>query len=323
MAYDVKPPVITIKPTDKAQCALGLGCWVFGGAQWGGQEDEDSRRAMQAAYDLGVNHFDTAAGYGAGRSETLVGEFIQGKRDDIYLATKFFPSEQTAEFVFQPLETSLQHLQTDWVDLYYIHWPKTGGDLRPTMEGLERARAQGKIKAIGVSNFSVEQMEQASEAGTIDAHQLCYNAFWRFAERDIIPWCTEHDVAVVTYSSIAQGILTGKFPREPQFREGDQRCGTVFFMPEVWPHVYEGVEQLKALSAGCGRSLTHLAIRWVLQQPGIVTELVGAREDAQMKENAAALDGDISPDVFARMTAISDEVMSHMPDVGNIFRYYP
>jgi myo-inositol catabolism protein IolS len=166
-------------------------------------------------------------------------------------------------------------------------------------------------------------MAQVSEVGKIDAHQLCYNLFWRPAEREVIPYCVANDIAVVTYSSIAQGILTGKFPREPQFREGDQRGKTVFFAPEVWPHVYEGVEQLKALSAECGRSLTHLAIRWVLEQPGIASALVGAREDVQLKENVAALDGDIAPEVFARMTAISEEVISHLPDVANIFGFNP
>lgn len=323
MAVHVKPPVVTIKPSDRPQCALGLGCWVFGGAQWGGQEDDDSNRAMQAAYEAGLNHFDTASGYGAGRSETLVGAFLQGKREDVYLASKFFPSEQTAAHALKQLDTSLERLQTDWVDLYYIHWPVTGKDLRPVMEGLEQARAQGKVKAIGVSNFNPEQMAQVSEVGTIDVHQLCYNLFWRPAECEIIPYCVAHDIAVVTYSSIAQGILTGKFPREPQFREGDQRGSTVFFAPEVWPHVYEGVEQLKALSAECGRSLTHLAIRWVLAQSFVKTELVGAREDVQLKDNAAALEGDIAPEVFARMTEISEEVQTHLPDTTNIFRFNP
>jgi aryl-alcohol dehydrogenase-like predicted oxidoreductase len=278
---------------------------------------------MQAALDLGITHFDTAVGYGGGRSETLLGEFLKGRREEVFLATKFFPAEQTAEYVFGQLDASLDRLQTDYVDLYYIHWPITGKDLRPVMEALEQARAQGKIGAIGVSNFSVEQMEHVSEVGHIDAHQLCYNLFWRFPERDIIPWCAQNGTAVVTYSSIAQGILTGKFPREPKFKEGDDRGGNVLFKPENWPFVYEGVEKLKALSAECGRSLTHLAIRWVIEQAGITSELVGARDAGQMTDNAAALDGEIAADVFAKMTAISDEVMSHIPDVGNMFGFYP
>jgi aryl-alcohol dehydrogenase-like predicted oxidoreductase len=323
MSHHIKSPAVTIAPVENPHCALGLGCWVFGGAQWGGQEDADSMSAMQAALDLGITHFDTAAGYGAGRSEMLVGEFLRERREEVFLATKFFPSQQTAEFVLGQLDKSLEHLQTDYVDLYYIHWPLTGKDLRPVMEGLEQARAAGKIKAIGVSNFNVADMESVSEVGRIDAHQLCYNLFWRYPERDVIPWCREHGVAVVTYSSIAQGILTGKFPRHPEFREGDQRGTTLYFAPEIWPHVYAGVEQLKALAASCERELTHLAIRWVLEQPGIVSELVGAREGNQMRDNAAALDGDIASEVFAQMTAISEEVMSHIPDQGNIFGFHP
>lgn len=313
----------TIPPDNRPQCALGLGCWVFGGDQWGGQEDESSRSAMQAAWDLGINHWDTASGYGGGRSETLLGAFLGSKRESIYLASKFFPSQQTAEFALQQLDLSLQRLQTDRIDLYYIHWPATGKDLRPVMEGLEQARAQGKIGAIGVSNFSVEQMAQIAEVGRIDAHQLCYNLFWRWDEQDIIPYCRENGIAVVTYSSIAQGILTGKFPREPQFVEGDQRPKTVFFNPEVWPYVYESVEKLKVLAAECGRSLTHLAILWALAQPGITTVLVGAREGRQMRENAAALEGEVPQATLDAMTAISDETLTHIPDTGNIFRFYP
>jgi myo-inositol catabolism protein IolS len=304
-------------------CALGLGCWVFGGAQWGGQEDADSITAMQAALDLGVTHFDTASGYGSGRSESVVGDFLQGRREQVFLASKFFPSEQTAQYALDCLDQSLARLQTDCIDLYYIHWPVTDKDLRPLVEGLEQARSAGKLRAIGVSNFSVEQMAQVAEVGRIDAHQLCYNLFWRFDEQDIIPYCQEHDIAVVTYSSIAQGILTGKFPRQPEFREGDQRGKIVLLNEQVWPHVYEAVERLKQLSADCGRSLTHLAIRWVLAQPGITSVLVGAREAQQMRDNAAALEGDVPAEVLAQMTAISEETLPHIPDTGNLFRFYP
>jgi aryl-alcohol dehydrogenase-like predicted oxidoreductase len=313
----------TIGPEGKAQCALGLGCWVFGGAQWGGQEDADSMSAMQAALDSGLNHFDTATGYGNGRSETLVGDFLQGKREEVYLASKFFPSEPTADYAYNALELSLTRLGTDYVDLYYIHWPRTGADLRPVMEGLERAREHGKLRAIGVSNFNLDQMGQVMEVGTIDAHQLCYNLFWRFAEREIIPFCVDNNISVVTYSSLAQGILTGKFARNPEFREGDSRAGMVFFDDEVWPHVYESVETLKKIAENANWSLTHLAIRWAMDQPGIASVLVGARDDKQIADNAAALDEDPPEGLLDRMTIISEDLMPHIPDVGNIFRFYP
>lgn len=315
--------LVKIGPDPVAHCAMGLGCWVFGGAQWGGQEDTDSLAVMKAALDLGITHFDTASGYGGGRSETLVGEFLKGRREGVYLASKFFPSQLTAQFALDQLEASLQRLQADCVDLYYIHWPSTGKDLRPLMEGLEQARAQGKLKAIGVSNFNLEQMDQLAEAGRIDVHQVCYNAFWRYPERDVIPYCAEHGISVVTYSSMARGLLTGKLPRVPEFKEGDDRGSMVYFDAEVWPHVYEGVEQLKALAGEVNRPLAHLAILWVMKQPNITSALVGARNEQQMRDNAAALEGVVPEDIFTRMTAITDEVMSHIPDVGNIFRFYP
>ncbi|NLC59435.1 MAG: aldo/keto reductase [Armatimonadetes bacterium] len=301
---------------------LALGCWAFGGAAWGGQEDADSLAAMQAAAEAGINHFDTAQGYGDGRSERLVGDFLQGRRD-VFVATKFFVDEPTTAAALAAVETSRERLRMDCIHLFYIHWPRTGVDLRPVMEGLEQARAAGKIAGIGVSNFSPEQMEQVMQVGRIDAHQFCYNMYWRFAEREVIPFCRQHQIGTVTYSSIAQGILTGKFGPQPSFPEGDHRPGTVLFSPEVYPHLYAATEELKALAAETGRDLVQLVIRWTAEQPGIDSVLVGARNAAQVRDNAGAFDGEVPAEVLARMTAISDEAMSHVPDVGNIFRFYP
>jgi len=241
----------------------------------------------------------------------------------IFLASKASHNEVTAQQMNSLLAQSLARLQTDVIDLYYIHWPRQGQDLRPWMEALENARQQGKIRAIGVSNFSVAQMAQVATVGTIDAHQLGYNLFWRFAERDIIPYCQANQITVTTYSSVAQGVLTGKFARQPQLTADDKRPTTVLFDPAIWPHVYAGVEKLKVLASGVGRSLNHLAIRWVLQQPAIDTAVVGARIPAQVADNANALTGDLPADLFAQMTAISDEVMGYIPDTGNQYRYYP
>lgn len=317
-----KIPTRRLGGIDFDATVLSLGCWAFGGAMWGHQEDADSLAAMQAADEAGINHFDTAQGYGDGRSERLVGDFVHG-RNDIFVATKFFIGEPTAEAALAAVELSRQRLRMDRIHLFYIHWPRTGIDMRPVMEGLERARAAGKIAGIGVSNFSPEQMEQVMQVGRIDAHQFCYNMFWRFAEREVIPFCREHHIGTVTYSSIAQGILTGKFGPKPIFPEGDHRSGTVLFSPEVYPHLYAATEQLKAIAAETGRDLVHLVIRWTAAQPGIDSVLVGARNAAQVRDNAAAFDADVPAEVLDRMTAISDEAMTHVPDVGNIFRFYP
>ncbi len=301
---------------------LGLGCWAFGGSQWGGQEDADSVSAMQAALDVGINHFDTAQGYGGGRSEKVVGQFIQG-RPGVFVASKFGFGTPDAAAALAAVDQSRERLQLDCIPLYYVHWPRSGVDMRPIFEGLEQARAQGKIGGIGVSNFSVAQMEHAQEAARLDAHQFCYNMFWRFPERDVIPFCRQHGIGTVTYSSIAQGILTGKFGPNPTFAEGDQRPKVVLFDPDVYPHLYAATEQLKEIAAGAGRSLVHLAIRWTAAQPGIDSVLVGARRGDQVLDNAAAFEGEVDASVLQRMTEASDEAMRHVPDVGNMFRYYP
>ena len=302
--------------------ALGLGCWPFGGG-WGTQEDEDSRGAIRAALDAGINHFDSAQAYGSGRSERLVGEVLAPVRAKVFIATKTGANANPGAME-AAVNVSLERLKTDAIDLFYIHWPRKGVDLRVVMEGLERARAAGRIRAIGVSNFSVEQMETVQQVGRIDAHQLCYNLFWRFPERELLPFCRQHKIAVVTYSSIAEGMLTGKFgPERPAFPAGDHRAGTAYFDPAVYPHCHAGVEKLKAIAQEAGRELVHLAIRWVMSRPGVTTVLVGARRADQVQRNVGAVAGDIPASVFERMTAVSDEVMKHVPDTGNIFRYYP
>jgi myo-inositol catabolism protein IolS len=317
---------VRIGPAQKPHCPLGLGCWSFGSQQWTGQEDANLLETMQAAADHGITHFDTASDYGDGYSETLIGRFLRAndeRRSHIFIASKANLDEMSAQHMLDAINASRSRLQTDFIDLYYVHWPRTGKDMRPVIEGLETARQRGIIGAVGVSNFSVEQMEQVSEAGRLDAHQLNYNLFWRYREKEIIPYCVEHHIAVVTYSSAAHGILSGRFSRELNLPDGDQRRGVLLFQDDVWPHVYVAVDELKVLAAEIGRSLIHLGIRWVLHQPAVTSVLVGARNAQQVEQNAAALDGDIPAWVFERMTSISDQTLKHIPDVGNVFGYYP
>jgi aryl-alcohol dehydrogenase-like predicted oxidoreductase len=315
---------IAIPHAGKPVLPLGFGGSWFVPYGEPSAEDANLVDAMTAAYESGIRHFDTGAGYGGGHSEELYGQFLKGRRrEDILLASKVDPAEGTAAAMLAEVDGSLRRLGTDYIDLYYIHWPRAGRDMRPTMEGLETARRQGKVGAVGVSNFSVEQMRAVAEAGTIDAHQLGYNMIWRYAERDVLPYCREHGVAVVTYSSLAHGILTGKFGATPDLRAGDQRHRILPFRQDIWPHVHAGVEKLKAIAAELDRPLMHLAIRWILAQPGISCALIGARNRAQAEANALALNGAIPAEVLARMTAISDEIVAHVPDEGNLFNRKP
>lgn len=324
MSKKIQMKRVRIEPVDKDHSVLGLGCWSFGG-EWGPQNDEDSLAALRTALDVGIDHLDTAEAYGRGHSEELVGEAIRGRRDEVFVATKGFPcwGDLSRACYAQKIDDSLKRLGTERIDLYYIHWPMTGRDMRPPMEALVAAKEAGKIGAVGVSNFTVAEMEQVRQVGGIDAHQLCYNLFWRYPEREVLPYCREHDIAVVTYSTIAEGILTGKFPRDVKFPEGDHRARGLLFEPEVWPHVYEGVEKLKALAEGIDVPLAHLAIQWATRRPGVTSVLVGSRNAQQVRRNAAAMASPIGEETFDEVTRIGDEVFAKVPEAINIFRWHP
>lgn len=301
---------------------LGLGCWAFGGKDWGGQRDEDSLAAMSAAWEAGITHWDTALGYGSGRSERLCGNFLQGKWDRVFLATKANIGRKPDSLI-KSLHKSLKNLGTDSVNLFYIHYPRSGLDMRPHMELLERERDRGTIGAIGISNFSVAQMEHISEAGRIDVCQIGYNLLWRRPEKDIIPWCIRHGIAIVTYGTLAMGILTGKFPERPTFAGDDVRPVTVYFREEVWPGLCTTTQKLNSIADRCGIPLHHLAIRWAAAQPGISSVLVGARNAEQVKSNAEAWNHDLPENILEELSALSDDVDRLYGDETSIFGYHP
>lgn len=311
----------SIGSVPKRSSVLGLGCWVFGGVNWGVQSDNDSLDAIKAGYDKGITHFDTAQSYGKGHSEELLGRALKGVREKVFIASKMMFTQK--EKVEASISASLKRLRTDYIDLFYIHWPKKNADLEAMMEGMVRAREKGLIRGIGVSNFSIEQMERLLKVGQIDANQFCYNLLWRWPEHNLIPFCIQKGISIVTYSSIAQGILTGKFGKEIEFSSGDHRKDTVLFEKELWPVVYDGVERLKEIAALSGRSLLDLAIRWILARQGVSTVLVGARNSSQVQLNVKSLDGQIDDKILDELTQASNLIMKTIPDTGNIFRWYP
>lgn len=300
---------------------IGFGCWAIGGRDWGIQTDSDSIGALKTAFELGITHFDTAQAYGKGHSEELIGKALGRVRSKLFIASKMI--HRPAEKIEQSVILSLQRLKTDYIDLFYIHWPKKNADLAAMMEKLVRLREKGVIRGIGVSNFSVENMKEVMKAGRIDAHQMCYNLLWRWPERDVIPFCIDNGIAFIPYATIAQGILSGKFGTEIQFEPGDHRKDGVLFDPAVWPDVYKGVEQFKNIISSLQRPLTDAAIQWTLARPGVSCVLIGARNSEQVKKNVAAINEKISSDILDKLTEVSDSVIKKIPDTGNVFRYYP
>ncbi len=300
---------------------LGLGCWQFGDMGAGTPPPEEAVGLIREAFQLGITHFDTAQDYGNGRSETVLGQAIRPFSEEAFVSSKMHACgfQETLDGVAR----SLKRLQRDFIDLFYVHWPRTGLDIRPMIEALETLRARGALRYIGVSNFSVPDLESAAAAGRIDACQLCYNLLWRYPERDVIPWCRARSVSVITYSSMAQGLLSDA-PRRPDgFAKGDARGNTLYYRSDVWPRVKDGVEAMQRMALHAGSSLSALAIQWVLGRPGVSASLVGARSREQISGNLAASKGSLSPSVDAELTALSDRVMRGIPDVGNIFLFYP
>lgn len=308
-------------PATAVPPGLGLGCWQFGDMGWGPSDAAASTGLIRGAWEEGIRHFDTAQSYGDGRSEEVLGLAIRPFADGAFVSSKSHPAAR--DKVAGIVEQTLRRLRRGWVDLFYFHWPKTGLDLRPMMEGLEDLRRQGKLRLIGVSNFSVADLEQVSEAGRVDAYQLCYNLLWRYPERDVLPWCRAHDVAVVSFSSIAQGLLSDT-PRSPtSFHPGDARGATLYYRADVWPALEGPVAAMRAAASRRATPLSTIAIRWVLGRPGVHASLVGARSREQIRQNVAAAAGRNPAELDDEMTRLSGEAMRHIPDEGNIFLFHP
>jgi aryl-alcohol dehydrogenase-like predicted oxidoreductase len=309
------------KSGDKEISRIGFGTWVMGGSDWGLQSDSDSIDALREGIRYGCTHIDTAQAYGHGHAEDLIGKVIGNHREKLFIASK--TGCRPPHKIEQTIQLSLRRMKTDYLDLYYIHWPSSRIEHAPVMEILQKLKCQGIIRAVGVSNFSVEQMIDCMRAGPIDVHQLCYNLLWRWPEREVLPYCNQNGIQMVTYSTLAQGILTGKFERDTFFNPGDHRSSNVFFEPDVWSHVYHAVAEMQKVAQQEGISLASLAVQWVLQKETVLSSLVGARNALQARQNASLLDIKASDAALKKLTEISDAVMEYIPDTGNIFRYYP
>ncbi len=317
---------IQIGNNTQSHAPLGLGCSFYGVARYDESEVADLLDAMAASLEGGVTHFDTAHDYGDGESERLIGRFLAedvSRRDQILLASKANLKDMSTVAMQRAIDVSRQRLGTDIIDIYYIHWPIADADMRPWAEALESARRQGQIRAIGVSNFSIAQIEQVAEVAQIDALQLGYNLLWRFPEVDLIPYCHERGISVIAYSALASGILAGKYQRQLSFAPHDQRWGILHFRDGIWGALYPLVEQFNAVATRAGIVLSQLALRWILHQPGVMAALVSAKNRRQALANCAALEAELDVSILEELSAISDEAMKQIPDEGNPFGYHP
>lgn len=294
---------------------IGLGTWAMGATveTWGRVDDRESIAAIHQALDCGINIIDTAPIYGLGHSEEVVGKAIHGRRDEVVLATKcglLFPRSSDElpprslkrESVIGECEQSLRRLRTDVIDLYQCHWPDPETPIRETMEALMKLLEQGKIRALGLSNFSCEQITAAREIGPIHCLQPPFSILQPRAAEDLIPYCQEYGIGVISYSPLSKGLLTGKFDAETVFE--DIRARDPDFLGDRYVRNLGVVEELRAIAADYGRTVAQLVINWTAGYPGVTAPIVGAKRPSQVMENAGGVGWEITREDRVRMDAI-------------------
>lgn len=276
---------------------IGLGTWAIGGKMWGGTEETASIRTILAALDKGIDLIDTAPVYGDGLSEEIVGKAVRefGQRDRVVLATKCGLDEQgrrdsRPERIRMEVERSLKRLGTDYIDLYQIHWPDPLVPIEETAGMMLRLKEEGLVRAVGVSNYSPEQMKRWLSVGPLDTSQPPLNLFERESQAEVLPFCQEHGIATLLWSSLCRGLLTGKFTLETEFSRDDLRSSERKLKPPYREQYLGAVEDLKALAGEYGKTVTQFAVRWVLDQPGASVALWGARTPEQL-EPVEGIDG--------------------------------
>ncbi len=313
--------------TDLELTTVGLGAWAIGGPWqwgWGPQDDRESIATIQRALDLGVNWIDTAAVYGLGHSEEIVGKAIAGRRNEVIIATKCglvwdargrVSGRLKAWSVRQELEASLRRLNVDVIDLYQIHWPNPDEDIEEAWGEMAKAVEEGKVRYIGVSNFSVEQIKRVQKIHPVASLQPPYSMLRRDVETELLPFCAENRIGVVAYSPMGSGLLTGKFTRErlQQLPQDDWRRRSPAFNEPEFSVNLELVEQLRKIASRYGRSVAQLAIAWVLRRPEVTSAIVGARRPDQIEETAPAADWELPQQVVEEVEQRLHERVEKLP----------
>lgn len=285
--------------TDLLIHPIGLGSNAIGGHNIYDHIDEAvSKSIVHTAVSHGMNFIDTAYYYGLGRSEELIGEVMKehGKRDDFIIATKAsytFPNGElvhnnSPEFLIRSVEESLKRLQTDYIDLFYIHFPDENTPKYEAVGALQRLKEAGKIRAIGVSNFSLEQLEEANRDGYVEVLQAHYNLFNREAEEEIFPYANEQGISFIPYFPLAKGLLTGKYRKDTPLTE--QQKKHPLFKQETYFTNLEKIEHLRELAAGKNVEIAHLVLSWYLTRGPIDAVIPGAKNPEQLINNAKAAD---------------------------------
>jgi len=299
--------------TDIHISPIALGCWPIAGMTSADVNERDSLATIEACFEVGINFLDTAYAYGFnGESETLIARALGRKRDQMVIATKggihWQPPRQQIldvrpERLRRECEESLRRLQTDRVDLYYLHAPDPKTPISESAGALKELLEAGKTRAVGVSNVTLEQMKEFAAVCHLAAYQPPYNMLQREIEADTLPWCIEHDVSVIVYWPLMKGLLAGRIPRNHVFPTSDSRHKYPMFQGEEWQKNNDFIDELRPIAAEAGRTVAELVLNWTIHQPGITAALCGAKRPDQIRENARGMGWRLSAGQLARIDA--------------------
>ena len=299
---------------------VGFGGWPMGGRFYGAAMDAEATSTIHAALDQGINLFDTAAGYGMGHSEALMGAALRGQRDQVIVVTKFgidrdesvaaYRRDARPEAVRRGCERSLQNLGLDHIDVFLHHWPDPDTPIADTMGVAKKLVDEGKVRFVGVSNYTPEQMAEAGAVVPVVANQVGYHMFDRRHAEAIFPSCEEHGVGVMAYGSLAHGVLAGQFTAETKLNADDWRAtgyafGLPLFHPDHLPKNLQVVDQVRELAGQVRLELPQLALRWVLEDQTVSTALVGFRTPDEVAAATAAVETHVAPTVLREADAVT------------------
>lgn len=314
-----------ITPIGFGAWAIGGGGWEFG---WGPQDEGEALAAIHKAIELGINWVDTAPVYGLGHSEELVGRAIRGKRDRIIIATKcslVWDSEGkisanfTKQSVRRECEQSLKRLGIEEIDLYQVHWPRDEEHLEEGWEEMSRLVKEGKVRYLGVSNFNVPQMERVRKIHPITSLQPPYSLLRRGIEVDVIPYCRQHNIGILAYSPMHNGLLSGRFDRSRLAPDDWRNRATEFNEPNLSVNLWF-VEELKPIAQKYGKTPGQLAIAWTLRLPEITAAIVGARNPHQVEENLGGWGWNIDKDDLETIDRLLDERANRIRERGGVVK---
>ncbi len=303
---------------------ISLGTWAYGKvARWGVNVDEkEAIETVHKAVDLGINLIDTAPSYG--ESEEVVGKAVKGIRDRLYIASKCGADPKQ---IPNQIDNSLKVMQLDYIDLYQVHYPDKEIPITDTIGAMEKIKEQGKIRYIGVSNFSVEQLREAIKVAEIISCQSPYNLLWReIEETGVMDFCCENDIGILTYSSLAQGLLTGKFKNRKDLptTEGETRTANVLFREGIFEEGLKVVDAVKEMARKYGRTPAEVSLNWVISRPGVTSAIMGARNISQLEDNIKAAGWKLAEEDIATLSDEGKKVSKLLDYTANMWGFkYP